>query len=286
MEPGVEFRQRIDGLDGSWSEWSPARRPALTLRAPGPGEYLLRVEGRTRNGRLGEPLAFAFAVRPAWWQTPWARIGLGCAVLLLLLLGAQLLARLRYRQFRAANRRLEAKIAERTLELKQANAKLAELATEDSLTGVANRRALEQAMAREWERCAELRQPLSLVMIDVDHFKQFNDQHGHLEGDQQLVRVAEKLDEMVRPVRELLARFGGEEFAVVLPGTHLEEAIQRAEAMRASFDHPGFPTTVSVGVASEVPAAGRTPTDLLRDADTALYAAKRQGRNRVVATSR
>jgi diguanylate cyclase (GGDEF)-like protein len=282
MEPGVEFRFRIEGLGDGWSDWSPPTRPALTLRTPPPGRYALVVEGRTRLGRVGEPLRFEFGVAPRWWQTPLARAAAAVAALLVLLVLAQLIARLRYRQFLALNRTLERRIRERTAELEQANRKLAELATEDSLTGVANRRALEQALLREWERCAELRQPLALIMIDVDHFKQFNDRHGHLEGDKQLVRVARELAGRVRPIRELLARFGGEEFAVVLPGASLEEAAARAETMRAAFDRDGHPTTVSVGVAAEIPEGRRTPTDLLRDADEALYAAKRAGRNRVM----
>ena len=283
MEQGVEFRQRIDGLDAAWSSWSDPTRPALGLRAPPPGNYRLQVEGRTRSGRLGAPLVFEFTVQPNWWQTGWARLLALCALLLGLLLVAQLIARLRYRQVLANQRQLEARITERTAELEQANRKLAELATEDSLTGVANRRALEQALMREWERCGELGQPLSLIMLDVDHFKQFNDRHGHLEGDQQLVRVAGELAALVRPVRELLARFGGEEFALVLPGVALEEALERAEHMRQAFDHPGFPTTVSLGVACMLPRPGGNATDLLRAADQALYAAKRQGRNRVCA---
>ena len=282
MDPGVEMRFRIDGYLNNWSEWVSPTRPGLTLRNPGPGSYTLRVEGRTRLGRVGEPLVFQFDILPAWWQTPSARIGTVFLVVLLLLALAHLFVRFRYRQYLAANRRLEQRIAERTAELEQANTKLAELATEDSLTGVANRRALEQALNREWDRCAELRQPMAVIMVDVDFFKQFNDRHGHLEGDKELVRVAHELAGRVRPVRELLARFGGEEFAVVLPNTGLEEALARAESIRAAFDRDSSPTTVSVGVSAEVPTASRSALQLLRDADDALYAAKRAGRNRVM----
>jgi diguanylate cyclase (GGDEF)-like protein len=125
--------------------------------------------------------------------------------------------------------------------------------------------------------------PLALVMIDVDHFKQFNDRHGHLEGDQQLRWVAQQLSHGVHPVRELLARFGGEEFSLVLPGLHLDEAVARAERLRQRFSQPDSPLTVSLGVAAEVPEAGSDPSMLLRRADTALYRAKRRGRNRVEA---
>src|SRR5690606_28424338 len=100
-------------------------------------------------------------------------------------------------------------------------------------------------------------------------------------GDQQLVRVARELARRVQPVRELLSRFGGEEFAIVMPGVDVDEAVARAELMRAAFDREGSATTVSIGVAAEVPRPGRAPADLVYDADMALYAAKRAGRNRV-----
>jgi diguanylate cyclase (GGDEF)-like protein len=283
MEPGSEFRFRIDGLIDEWSEWSVASSPALTLRNPGAGLYTVHVEGRTRSGRKAAPMRLAINAAPRWWQTPAALAGALLLLALLIVAVAQAVAQIRYRQFIATNRRLERRIAERTAELEQANRRLAELATEDSLTGVANRRALEQAMMREWERCRELAQPLSVVMIDVDHFKQFNDVHGHLAGDQQLIRVARVLAEHVRPVRELLARFGGEEFAMVLPGVTQEQALQRAETIRRSFGGPDGGPTISAGVASVVPGPRLVPDDLIRAADMALYAAKRAGRNRVMA---
>jgi diguanylate cyclase (GGDEF)-like protein len=281
MEPGSEFRFRVDGLMDDWTAWGPASSPAMSLRHPGPGRYTVQIEGRTRSGRLAEPLSIAIEAAPRWWQTPFATLAALLLLVGLVALVAQLIARLRYRQYLILNQRLETRIAERTAELEAANQKLSELATEDSLTGVANRRALEQALLREWERCRELGQPLSVVMVDVDHFKQYNDVHGHLVGDQQLVRVARLLSEHVHSVRELLARFGGEEFALVLPGTPIEEALARAEAVRMAFDQGSGPT-VSLGVATQVPNQRQVPDDLVRAADLALYAAKRAGRNRVM----
>ena len=281
MAPGSEFRYRIEGRSDVWSDWNTPSRPALVMNSPGAGVYTLVVEGRTRSGRLAEPLRHRFEIAPLWWQTDGAKVAAVFLALLLLILGSHAIARFRYRQYLALNRRLESKIVERTAELELANRKLAELATEDSLTGVANRRALEQAMHREWERCGALGHSLAMVMIDVDNFKQFNDRYGHLEGDQQLVRVAQELARRVQPVRELLARFGGEEFAIVMPGIEVEEAMARAELMRAAFDREGSATTVSIGVSAEVPSEGRAPADLIYDADMALYAAKRAGRNRV-----
>jgi diguanylate cyclase (GGDEF)-like protein len=279
MEPNAQFRYRMVGYNDAWSEWREERE--LNYRSLGPGDYRLELQARTRSGRVAEPLRYRFRVQPLWYQTPWAWAGGLLAALLVLTAIAQLFVQVRYRQYLAVNRRLERKISERTAELETANRKLSELATEDSLTGVANRRALETALAREWQRCGELQLPLAVVMVDVDHFKQFNDRHGHLEGDQQLRRVAQELKQEVHPVRELLARFGGEEFALVLPGLHLEEAMSRAERLRQRFLRPGCPLTVSLGVASAVPQPGFEPSELLRRADTALYLAKRRGRNRV-----
>ena len=193
----------------------------------------------------------------------------------------QVVSRLRYRNFVAINRRLEMKIVERTRELEHANERLAELATEDSLTGVANRRAMEQALTREWQRCAETLAPLSVVMVDVDHFKRYNDQHGHLEGDKRLRWVAHELAKLVKPVRELVARFGGEEFVLILPGLNADRAVQRAEELRRRFTREDSDVTISLGVATEVPRLDNDPAQLLRLADTALYRAKRGGRNRV-----
>lgn len=286
MEPGTQYRLRIAGMFDEWSAWTPMTSPGLNLRTPGPGEYLLQVEGRTPSGRVADPLEYRFTVAPEWWQTTWARIaaaGLGLALIIGI---TALVSRWRYRRVVELNRSLESRIAERTAALETANRKLAELATEDELTGVANRRALEQAMAREWERCRDLGQPLAVLIFDVDHFKQYNDRHGHLAGDRHLVRVAESLRRHVRPVRELLARFGGEEFVLVMPGATLAQAGERGETIRAGVERDTGGTTISVGVAVATPeGVDRDQTALLQRADAALYRAKAAGRNRVVLDS-
>lgn len=281
MEPGAQVRWRIRGMAEAWSDWDPVGDASIMLRAVDGGDYRLEVEGRMPSGRPVEPLSYRFAASPHWWQTPAAWIAAALLLGALVVLGSQVVARIRYRQFVAVNRRLEDKIAARTRELEDANRKLEELATEDSLTGVANRRALELGLQREWERCAELGVPLAVVMIDVDHFKQFNDRHGHLEGDKRLRWVAQRLAAQVRPVRELLARFGGEEFALVLPGHGVDEAMDRAERLRRGFETDDSGLTVSLGVAVAVPRADGEPSELVRSADAALYQAKRNGRNRV-----
>ncbi len=281
-EPAAQFRLRIHGMFDEFSAWGPVVSPALNLRVPGPGKYQLEVEGRTPSGRVAKSLFYRFEVQPQWWQQPLAQLGAALLAIIGLIALAILGLRWRDRRYVQINQALEMRITERTAELETANAKLAELATEDELTGIANRRALEQALKREWDRCRELGQPLAVVMIDVDHFKRFNDHHGHLAGDQHLVQVAVVLRRHARPVRELLARFGGEEFVMVLPGVTCAAAAERAEAIRLDVEQTLTGTTISLGVAAEIPREGGSgPTAIVQRADAALYRAKNSGRNKV-----
>ncbi len=164
----------------------------------------------------------------------------------------------------------------------------------DTLTGLANRRHLDEAIESEWARCARERQPLSVLMIDVDHFKSFNDVHGHLQGDACLRNVAAAIRGACERPGDVMGRWGGEEFLAVLPGTDLHGAHTVADTIVRTVREIAFPAgernghdrvTVSVGVASVVPAAGERPTDLVDRADSALYAAKHNGRDRVVAAA-
>src|SRR5690606_3778057 len=153
MEAGAQVRWRILSMAEQWSAWTPVADASLTLRSLDGGEYRLEVQGRTPGRRPVKEFSYTFAAAPHWYRTPAAWVAAALLLLALVVLVSQLIARLRYRQIAAVNRRLEQMIAERTRELEDANRRLAELATEDSLTGVANRRALEHALEREWERC-------------------------------------------------------------------------------------------------------------------------------------
>lgn len=168
-------------------------------------------------------------------------------------------------------------------ELDRRNAQLAELATTDALTGVKNRRRFQEDLDLLAAQASRRNSPLSLVMFDVDHFKQYNDTFGHPAGDEVLVRVGAILREVVRD-QDVAARYGGEEFVVLLPGAGAAEAMVFAERLRRTLEsHPWplRPVTASLGVATATPP---TPglSDLLGRADRALYAAKRAGRNRVL----
>jgi diguanylate cyclase (GGDEF)-like protein len=280
MDSGLEFRYRLNGggLPEDWSAWTDRD---LFIRAITPGEYLLQVEARTRSGRVAAPTSYRYRILPRWHERTWVR-ALGVLALLGVIgLLVQEFVRRRTQRYVEANRKLEARIGERTHELEEVNRKLAELATEDALTGVSNRRALENGLQREWYRCLDQRRPLSALMIDVDHFKKYNDTHGHLEGDVLLRSIAQKLASLHDPKRELLARYGGEEFALLLPGVHQDEAVRRAESIRQALHEHIGETTISVGVAGFVPNMQGESMNLLRRADAALYRAKRAGRNRV-----
>lgn len=169
----------------------------------------------------------------------------------------------------------------------QANRQLAALANQDGMTGLANRRRFDEALGDEWSRARRGRLPLSLMLVDVDHFKKFNDRFGHLAGDDCLRRVAGALGESASRPGDLAARYGGEEFALVLPDTSGEGALELAEQIRlrlaaAAIEHPDAASglvTVSIGVATMVPGSRAMPEEAIRAADKALYAAKAAGRN-------
>lgn len=174
-------------------------------------------------------------------------------------------------------------------ELHKTNSQLLLLASVDGLTGIPNRRSLDERFGEEWNRARRTANPLAFLMIDIDHFKQFNDLYGHDAGDRCLQAVASTLSKELRRTQDHLARFGGEEFAMLLPSTDLAGALHLGEQIRCaviaqSIDHRGSPfgqVTVSIGCASLVPVPNQSPVELLKMADGALYQAKRSGRNRV-----
>ena len=174
------------------------------------------------------------------------------------------------------------------LELKQQRDLLLHLSLNDPLTGIANRRRFDEALTAEWSRCQRNGAPLALIMIDVDHFKAYNDLYGHLAGDECLRRVAAMLAERTGRPADLVARYGGEEFVALLPEIDREHALAMAERMRAAIHAAALPhaatdhgrVTVSLGVAAPHPSRDQHPEQLVERADRALYRAKEEGRNR------
>lgn len=168
--------------------------------------------------------------------------------------------------------------------------RLSTLAATDYLTGLANRRTFTETLERQWQQCVDKHKPISTLIIDADHFKQFNDQHGHLMGDECLKLMAKTIAAALPSPQCLAARFGGEEFALVLPGFNSAMAWvvaeQIAEAIRSlDFVKLGLSrevcVSVSQGIATEINGQYRTAEAMLSAADTALYRAKSDGRDRI-----
>lgn len=194
----------------------------------------------------------------------------------------------RMRRMRSLADRLQALVEERTSALERLNQELQRLTATDGLTGVANRRRFDEALDHEWRRAIRAHASLACIMIDIDHFKAFNDLYGHLQGDACLRQIAHTLVSTARRAGDIVARYGGEEFAVVLPATALDGAQRVAEQLRTTVAGLRIPhdasgtgphVTISLGVAAVVPSQGVTPSSLVAAADRALYQAKRNGRN-------
>jgi len=181
---------------------------------------------------------------------------------------------------------------EQNAQLSAMNQELARISLIDTLTGIANRRAFNAAYRTAWEAAITQQEPIAILMMDLDHFKMLNDQHGHAYGDVALKAVATTIRDTLRSDSDIAARYGGEEFVAMLHGRTVTEALPIAERLCAAIRHLHLPladngaqcrVTISVGVASLRPSAYMLATDLLRFADEALYAAKSGGRDRVMA---
>jgi diguanylate cyclase (GGDEF)-like protein len=189
---------------------------------------------------------------------------------------------------------LESKVEQRTRELEVANRQLEKLVSIDGLTGIANRRAFDELLGREWIGHARRSSHLALILLDIDFFKLYNDSYGHLEGDDALRKVALCISDALHREVDTVARYGGEEFAIVLPDTNLDGALKIAERVKEAIyelnvPHRASPVsdrlTFSCGVAETIPSDALKPEDLVALADRALYSAKEAGRNKVVVSS-
>jgi diguanylate cyclase (GGDEF)-like protein len=251
--------------------WNPDQlRASGSYAGQGPVDATPRLfVRRSSTGPLyvvvGKPLDAIFRL----WQREATRIGAVMIALILFVVGTTLF--------------LAREISRRA----QAEDKLEEMATTDALTGLKNRRKFDTEMDAEWRRAERNKTPVALLMIDADHFKTYNDTHGHQAGDQVLVGIAICISDSVRRAGDCPARFGGEEFAVLLPGISATDALGVAENIRRKVEQwsEDLVTTVSVGVASMIPAAGLDWSHLVEAADKALYAAKANGRNQTVLAS-
>ncbi|MCC4599647.1 ligand-binding sensor domain-containing diguanylate cyclase [Xanthomonas melonis] len=280
----ISFRYRVEGHQARWTTTTLSH---LTYPLLPPGRYTLEVQALDAYQRHASPIArLHFVLRPPWWRGTPAIAGY------LLLAIAAVIALLRWRTAKLLRRKreLEHLVAERTAELEQdkreleaARAELTLKASHDELTGLLNRAGILAALRCLLQRADPPTRPLAVVLIDLDHFKQVNDQHGHLAGDAVLAGVGRRLDALVRG-DDRVGRYGGEELLALLPGlqrgaTHRLEDLHRGICGDYRIDGASLHITCSAGVAWLQPA--ETLEHLLARADAALYRAKRDGRNRI-----
>ena len=280
------YAYRLVGFDRDWVDADALHRTA-TYTNLDPGNYRFEVKAANEQGLWnGLPATLQITILPPFWQRWWFR-----AAVALLVFGILAAAyRERVRRLTRGQRRLQSLIAERTAELEDSNAKLAALSNTDGLTGVTNRRGFDGALEREWQRASRNGYSLALAMLDVDHFKSYNDHYGHQAGDQCLRMVAGLIAAHARRTTDIVARYGGEEFSMLAPATDAAHALAIArgvclEMAQLAIPHAGSPygvITLSIGVAAIVPDEAVTHAMLVQRADQALYAAKQAGRNRAL----
>lgn len=293
----VGFRYKLEPFNEEWIQ-AGKRRIAYYTNLP-PGTYTFSVYGRNSDGYWTQkPVAISFYLAPYFYQTGYFYVFL-FSLIIMIIVGSLLQ---RIRRIRLREKILEKLVSDRSAELlsvtrklEQTNLELQRLSTIDSLTGVANRRQFDEFLSAEWKRSVELSSPLSLLMIDIDYFKRFNDTYGHQSGDDCLRRVALTIQSHFSRPGDLTARYGGEEFVVVLFNTNHHGARRSAERVRKNIEglnipHAGLPhkpgtVTVSIGVATTIPDKRMKYDYLIAEADKALYQAKASGRNIIFSSS-
>ncbi len=287
----IQFKYKLIGLNNDWID-AGTRRSVRYSHLP-PGRYTFKVIAANSDGVWNETGAtLEVYMKPYFYQTRWffALCVIGSIALALSVFA------LRVHQLKANEKRLTKQVWERTTELFErteqlevANDKLEKLASLDGLTDIANRRRFTEFLTQEWQRSQRTQTPLSLLMMDVDFFKPYNDTYGHQGGDECLKRVAAVLRETAHRSTDLAARYGGEEFVVVLTDTDKKGALVVAETIRAQIEALEIPhggskvnpyVTLSIGVATIIADRKTKPDELIAAADHSLYRAKENGRNR------
>lgn len=274
----TEFR--LEPLDRGWSRGRRGQHAEYTSLPE--GDYTLHVRAAADSAASAEQ-TWRFNVLPPWHRRADVRALELTGLIGLAVSGVQL----RTRRLRRRASDLEDAVAAKTAALQHANARLAEIARRDELTGLHNRRHFEESLALEWARAHRTHSALALAMVDIDHFKALNDTYGHVEGDRTLEAVARVIGGAARRQGDVVARYGGEEFAVLLPNGSPDGIRALAESVRATVEALELPSprgrgvvTVSVGIAAFEAPATLEPT-IVAAADAALYRAKSAGRNRV-----
>ena len=257
------FQYKLEGVDASWND--AGAQSSVSYAHLRPGQYMFHLKDGS-DGSVTESMSVT--IRPPWWLNAWSKTGYALALVLTVLMSSLLFARLQ-----------TARIRKDMLE---------NLVMQDPLTGVPNRRKFQEVLAAEKSRCKRSNHQISVLMIDIDYFKGFNDRFGHQAGDEALRRVARALKGTLQRPEDFVGRYGGEEFVIVLPSTNrsgaerVAQKIQQALVM-ANIPYPGSPLsdriTVSLGISTFSPQSDLHIDSGLFSADQALYQAKRNGRN-------
>jgi diguanylate cyclase (GGDEF)-like protein len=266
-EPGdlsqPHFFYMLEGVDSAWND--AAGRNSVSYAHLRPGSYILHVKDGDDDAAT---TSMRILIHPPWWLTPWAKTGYALGIILVVLGASRLFASLQ-----------TARIRKEMLE---------NLVMQDPLTGVPNRRKFKEVLTAEKSRCKRSNHQISVIMLDIDYFKGFNDRFGHQAGDKALRSVAQTLSATLRRPEDFVARYGGEEFVVVLPSTNRSGAERVARKIQdaiheANIPYPGSPLsdriTVSLGISTFSPQTDLHIDSGLFSADQALYQAKRSGRN-------
>lgn len=283
---------RLRNIETEWNESGEQQSARYTTLAP--GEYTFEVIGANNDGVWNrEGTSVQVIIEPPFWQTVWFwSLCLVIAATLIFILD-----RRRVYQMHERRRWLAAEVENKTRQLRDqsqalqdANQKLEALSFLDGLTGIANRRKLDDYVEVEWRRARRDQKPIAIILADIDHFKHFNDLYGHQAGDDCLIAIAESIQRNVHRAGDLVARYGGEEFIAVLINTSATQAEQVAKRIQQAVSDLAIPheqnpprhiVTLSMGISSGIPHHSESIQELIKKADDALYQAKTQGRDRI-----
>ncbi len=288
----VKFKYLLEGFDDDWSKTT-SRRSASYTTLP-PGNYTFKVIAVNNDGIWNmESAQIKIIQKPYSYQTIWFTLLLVLVFFILVFI----VFFLRIRSLRQSELKLEKLIIERTKELvnskselEKANKILNRISITDSLTGLPNRRKFDAYLSSEWKRSIRLQKPISIILIDIDFFKTYNDEYGHQAGDNCLQKIASALSNSIKRSSDLMARYGGEEFVAILPESDKNAAITVAERIKKNVENLKLKhekssvaafVTVSSGTSTTIPGHKDLCETLLKKSDTALYRSKSDGRNRV-----
>jgi diguanylate cyclase (GGDEF)-like protein len=301
IAPGKnQYAYKLEGYDDNWIEIG--NRNMVSFTNLDPGSYKFLVKATNSNGKWGgNQLSVNLHISPPLWRTWWAYILYLLATILLIF--SFILFRTRLQQAEIKRQKqfvldLEAQVVEKTASLNRqaqdllaANKKLEILTYQDGLTGLYNRRYFDQNLPIEISRHYRQRQPLSLIMCDIDYFKLFNDFYGHQQGDTCLKAVAHCISQNIGRITDACCRYGGEEFVIILPNTSIEQSNLVADKLCHAVEQLKIPhakstaspfTTITLGVVTISSGQNASVDEIVSRADKALYVGKSNGRNRVV----